>query len=126
MNYLIYLRRPILKYVYMLEFHPSLALAAAVPKAIQHVLQVKRSLHFHIFVILLSFKFLFKFGYIFQISLFHHSSVLLQVFLNANHLKGFLDVISIEKILFELIQKEWDHMDEIGICHSQQTQKDVR
>ena len=37
-----------------------------------------------------------------------------------------MEVISIEKCVFELIQREWDNMDVIGIFHSQQTQKDVR
>ena len=36
-----------------------------------------------------------------------------------------MELIHVEKGLFELVQKEWDEMDAIGISHSQQTQKDV-
>ena len=36
-----------------------------------------------------------------------------------------MELISVEKCLFELVQKEWDDMEVIGITHSQQTQKDV-
>ncbi|XP_028417505.1 uncharacterized protein LOC114541907 [Dendronephthya gigantea] len=78
--------RPCLKYVYMLEFHPSLALAASLPKSIKHVLQI---------------------------------------FLNASQPAGFMELINVEKCLFELIQKEWDNMEVVGIAHSQQTQKDL-
>lgn len=37
-----------------------------------------------------------------------------------------MEIISVEKRLFELVQKEWDEIEEIGITHSQQAQKDVR
>ena len=46
--------------------------------------------------------------------------------MNANQPTGFMELISVEKSLFELVQKEWDEMQVIGITHSQQTQKDVR
>ena len=36
-----------------------------------------------------------------------------------------MELIHVEKSLLELVQKEWDEMDVIGITHSQQTQKDV-
>lgn len=49
----------------------------------------------------------------------------LQVFLNTNLPTGFMELISVEKRLFELVQKEWDEIEEIGITHSQQAQKDV-
>jgi hypothetical protein len=36
-----------------------------------------------------------------------------------------MELIDVEKRLFELVQKEWDEMEVIGITNSQQTQKDV-
>lgn len=47
------------------------------------------------------------------------------MFVNLSQPKGFMELISIEKSLLEVVQSEWDEMKVIGITHSQQTQKDV-
>ncbi|XP_048579860.1 uncharacterized protein LOC5511107 isoform X2 [Nematostella vectensis] len=78
--------RPALQYIYMLEFHPSLALAAKIPKALSHVFKT---------------------------------------FQNLQKPKSTGEIISMERRMLEVVQKEWDFLQPSGNDFAVQTQKDL-
>lgn len=78
--------RPALRYVYMLEFHPSLALASRVSESLQNALKM---------------------------------------FIQLHKPKSTGEIISLERGLYEVVQKEWDSQEPTGHSFAQQTQKDL-
>lgn len=78
--------RPALRYVYMLEFHPSLGLASRVYEALQSALNM---------------------------------------FIQIHKPKSTGEMISLERRLYEVAQKEWDSQEPTGHSFALQTQKDL-
>ncbi|CAH3180891.1 unnamed protein product [Porites lobata] len=78
--------RPALKYIYMLEFHPSLGLASRVYESLQNALKM---------------------------------------FIQIHKPKSTGEMISLERRLYEVVQKEWDSQEPVGHSFAQQTQKDL-
>ncbi len=125
--------RPALKNVFMLEFHPTLAIAGCIPTALEHMIWVRRKTNKKI-------PSQFSFSYIicshlrqncFTMCLEKRNEKVLKVVLLAqklHHNVGAANVteeLNAEVRIMDIALRRWEEMEAAGSSYTSQVQKDV-